>query len=151
MSWQLAVSQKAELTFRANEEDYLRDGFGQNRRFSAFVAERDQTVIGMITYSDRYSISLASAFIYVQDIFVEDRYRRRGVGTALLAHVAAEATERRLPHIELTMRDGNPAAKAYRRCGFSRVPHCVTFVAAGHALGELAQRLADVVPTALGL
>ena len=151
MSWQLAVSQKTELTFRATEEDYLRDGFGQDRRFSAYVAERDQTVIGMVTYSDRYSTSLASSFIYVQDIFVDDQHRQRGVATALLARLAAEATERRLPRIELTMREGNPAAKVYRRCGFSRVPHCVTFAAAGQALVELAQQLAEIGPTALGI
>jgi GNAT superfamily N-acetyltransferase len=102
------------------------------------VADSDQTVIGMVTYSDRYSTSLASPIIYVQDIYVEDLHRARGIGTALLARVAAEATERQLPLIELTTRDGNPAAKVYRRCGFSRVPHCVTFAAAGRTLVELA-------------
>jgi GNAT superfamily N-acetyltransferase len=143
MSWQLAVSQKVELMFRATREDYLRDGFGPDRQFSAFVAERGQTVIGMVTYSDRYSTGLASPILYVQDIFVDDRHRTRGIGTALLARVAAEATSRGLPLIELTMRDGNPAAKIYRRCGFSRVPHSVTFALAGQTLIELAQQFAD--------
>ena len=151
MSWQLAVLQKAELMFRATKADYLRDGFGPNRRFSAYVAERNQTVIGMVTYSDRYSTSLASLIIYVQDIYVEDRHRTRGVGSALLARVAAEATERRLPLIELTTRDGNPAANVYRRCGFSRVPHCVTFAAAGQTLAALAQQFADTAAVAVGL
>jgi hypothetical protein len=48
-----------------------------------------------------------------------------------------------VPLIELTMRDGNPAAKTYRRCGFVRIPHCATFAIAGQTLVELAQRFAD--------
>ena len=55
------------------------------------------------------------------------------------------------PLIELTMRDGNPAAKAYRRCGFSRVPHCITFVAAGQTLVDLAGQFADVISPAVGM
>jgi ribosomal protein S18 acetylase RimI-like enzyme len=151
MSWQLAVLQKAELMFRATEAGYLRDGFGPNRRFSVFVAERNQAAVGMVSYSDRYSTALASPIIYVQDLYVDDRHRTRGIGTALLAQVAAEATERGLPLIELTMRDGNPAAKVYRRCGFSRVPHCVTFAAAGQTIVELAQQLADAATLAIGM
>lgn len=150
MSWQLAVSQKAELMFRATAADYLRDGFGPNRRFSAFVAQRNESVVGMVTYSDRYSTSLATPIIYVQDIYVDDPYRARGIGTSLLACVAAEATQRGLPLMELTMRDGNPAAKVYRRCGFSRVPHCATFAAAGQTLVELAQKFADAAAIAVG-
>jgi GNAT superfamily N-acetyltransferase len=145
MSWQLAVSQRAELMVRATAADYLRDGFGPDRRFAAFVAEGNQTVIGMVTYSDRYSTSLASCIIYVQDIYVDDGHRARGIGTALLARVAAEATQRGLPLMELTMRDGNPAANVYRRCGFSRVPHCATFAAAGQTLVALAQKFADAM------
>jgi hypothetical protein len=52
---------------------------------------------------------------------------------------------------ELTMRDGNPAAKIYRRCGFSRVPHCATFAAAGQTLAEFAQQFADATATTVGM
>jgi ribosomal protein S18 acetylase RimI-like enzyme len=151
MSWQLAVSQKAELLFRATEADYRRDGFGPNPRFCAFVAEAKQGVVGMIIYSDRYSTGFASPIIHVQDVYVDDQHRMRGIGTALLAKVATEATERGVPLIELTMRDGNPAAKTYRRCGFVRIPHCATFAIAGQTLVELAQRFADGTAMAIGM
>jgi ribosomal protein S18 acetylase RimI-like enzyme len=138
MKLQLAIAEKAEHAVRATERDWLRDGFGPNPRFAAFLAEHEAAVIGMVTCSERYYTGWPEPAIYVGDIYVEPSFRRRGVAGALLARVAAHAIARASPMIELTVREDNPARNLYRRCGFERVGHCVNYVAGVARLVELA-------------
>jgi ribosomal protein S18 acetylase RimI-like enzyme len=134
----LAEAEHAEHAVRATAVDWLRDGFGPHARFSAYVAELDGAPVGMITCSERYYTGWPEPAIYVGDVFVEQRFRRRGVARALLGRVAAHALSLRSPMIELTVRDDNAARDFYRRCGFQVVEECVNYVAGGPALAALA-------------
>ncbi len=134
----LAMGEHAECAVCATERDWLRDAFGPNARFSAFVAEHDGVPVGMITCSERYYTGWPEPAIYVGDIFVELRFRRRGIARALLRHVAAHAIACGSPMIELTVRSDNTARDFYRRCGFQVVEECVNYVAGRPALAELA-------------
>jgi len=144
MKRQLAIQENAESALRATHEDWLRDGFGPQAKFAAFVAERDGAVVGMAVVSERYYTSWAGCTLSVQDIFVEPAQRGRGIASALLSHVAAYALERGSPLVELTVREDNPARRLYRRRGFTRVP-AVHYVLAGTALAELAVAAEDLV------
>ena len=136
----LARSENAEHAVGATEQDWLRDGFGPRARFTAFIAEQGTVPIGMATCSERYYTGWPEPALYVGDLYVEPRFRRRGVARALLGRVAAHAIIRRSPMIELTVRDDNYARDFYRRCGFQIVEECVNYVAGGRALTELASR-----------
>jgi ribosomal protein S18 acetylase RimI-like enzyme len=138
MKWQLAILERAEFAMRATEQDWLRDGFGPDARFHAYVAEQDAAVIGMVTVSERYYTGWGGSSLYVQDIYVGRAHRQRGVASALLARVAARAIERGCPFVELIVRDDNPARKLYRRTGFVPVKHSLAYVLGGSALAELA-------------
>jgi ribosomal protein S18 acetylase RimI-like enzyme len=137
MKWLLAQAEHAEHAIRATELDWLRDGFGPQARFSAFVAELDGALIGMITCSERYYTGWPEPAMYVGDIFVEEPFRRRGVARALLGRVANHALSRGSPMVELTVRDDNAARAFYRSCGFQVVEECVNYVAGGPALARL--------------
>jgi ribosomal protein S18 acetylase RimI-like enzyme len=141
MKWQMAILERAELAMRATEHDWLRDGFGPEARFHAYVAERDAAVIGMVTVSERYYTAWAGSSLYIQDIYVAPAHRQRGVASALLARVAACAVERGCPFIELIVRDDNPARKLYRRTGFVPVRHSIAYVLGGTALADLAAKI----------
>jgi ribosomal protein S18 acetylase RimI-like enzyme len=143
MKRQLAIGEDAECALRATERDWLRDGFGPQARFAAFVAECDGAIVGMVTVSERYYTSWAGCTLYIQDIFVEPAQRGRGIASMLLSRVAAYALERGSPLVELTVREDNPARRLYRRRGFSRVP-AVHYVLAGTALAELAVAAEDL-------
>ena len=123
MKLALAAAEKAEHAVRATEQDWLRNGFGPHARFTAYIAEHEGAGIGMITCSERYYTGWPEPTIYVADIFVEPRYRRRGIARALLGRVAALAIARGSPMIELTVREDNSARNLYRHCGFQRVGH----------------------------
>jgi GNAT superfamily N-acetyltransferase len=138
----LARAEGAECAVRATEQDWLRDGFGPQARFAAFIAEHDGAPIGMATCSERYYTGWPEPAIYLGDLFVEEAFRRRGVARALLARVAAYAVARGSPMVELTVRDDNAARAFYRRCGFEAVHECVSYVAGRPALIRLADEAA---------
>ena len=55
----------------------------------------------------------------LQDVFVLDEYRRRGIGVALTSAAEQEARVRGFDRLRLTVGiDDEPAQALYRRCGF---------------------------------
>lgn len=144
MKWQLQVAEKSELAFRATEADWLRDGFGENARFTAFIAEWSGALIGLVTCSERYYTGWAGSTMYIQDMFVAPEYRRRGIGKKLLARVAVHALERNCPVIELAVRKDNSARRLYETSGFSRIKESITYVAGTPAMMALSSTFPEI-------
>jgi ribosomal protein S18 acetylase RimI-like enzyme len=136
----LAQGENALHAVRASEADWLRDGFGANAGFTAFVAEDLSGVIGMAICSARIITGWNGPVIFLQDLIVEPHCREHGVASALMTRVAALARDVGSPIVELTVRSDNPAQDFYVRKGFQPLPHCLTFVLAGPALDALADR-----------
>jgi len=138
----LAQGENSLHAVRATAADWLRDGFGADAGFTAFVAEAGnaETIIGMATCSQRTVTGWSGPVIFLQDLFVEPDYRQHGVARALMARVAAYAHDLGSPIVELTVRADNPAQGFYLRSGFAHLPHCLTYVLAGPALAALADR-----------
>jgi GNAT superfamily N-acetyltransferase len=139
----LALGEDSLHAVRATEADWLRDGFGADAGFTAFVAETTDPaignlVVGMATCSERRVTGWDGPVLFLQDLFVEPAYREHGVARALMARVAALACELGSPIIELTVRADNPAREFYLRTGFRLVPQCLTYVLAGAELKALA-------------
>jgi len=134
----LAKSENSMHALRAGEADWLRDGFGPKAGFTAFIAECAGTIVGMASCSQRLVTGWNGPILFLQDLFVETGYRDRGIARALVARVAALASEIGSPIVELTVRADNPAQNFYRRTGFTPLPECLTFVLAGPALAALA-------------
>jgi ribosomal protein S18 acetylase RimI-like enzyme len=145
----LATGEDSLPAVRATAADWLRDGFGAEKAFTAFVAEltaldgsrpdHSDGVIGMATCSQRRITGWDGPVIFLQDLFVETGYRDHGVARALMARVAALACDLGSPIVELTVRADNPAQNFYLRAGFQPVPQCLTYVLAGSALAALAK------------
>jgi GNAT superfamily N-acetyltransferase len=136
----LAQSENALHAVRAGEADWRRDGFGAGAGFIAFVAENSGDVIAMATCSQRVITGWNGPVIFLQDLFVEQAWRRHGVASALMARVAALACDVGSPIVELTVRADNPAQNFYLCNGFKPLPECLTFVLAGSALAALANQ-----------
>jgi GNAT superfamily N-acetyltransferase len=136
----LALGEDSLHAVRAGEADWLRDGFGPDAGFTAFVAELAGNVVGMATCSRRRITGWNGPVVFLQDLFVEPAHRSHGVARALMARVAALARDIGSPIVELTVRADNPAQDFYLRSGFQPVPQCLTFVLAGEALNALAER-----------
>jgi GNAT superfamily N-acetyltransferase len=139
----LAEGEDSAHALRASEADWRRDGFGPEAGFTAFVAvtaggDAIGDIIGMATCSRRKITGWNGPVIFLQDLFVEPVHRGHGVARALMARVAAYASELGSPIVELTVRADNPAQQFYLRSGFQLLPQCLTYVLAGPALTALA-------------
>ena len=69
---------------KATEETLLRDGFGPQPRFEALVAEADGEVAGYASFTQPYAIWRGATYLAVDDVYVRDGFRARGVGKALM-------------------------------------------------------------------
>ncbi|HUI13067.1 MAG TPA: GNAT family N-acetyltransferase [Xanthobacteraceae bacterium] len=148
----LAEGEDSIHALSASEADWMRDGFGPEAGFTAFVADHSGggdtigNVIGMATCSRRKITGWNGPVVFLQDLFVEPAHRAHGVARALMARVAAYASELGSPIVELTVRADNPAQQFYVRSGFALLPQCLTYVLAGPALAALAAHDEDFAP-----
>ncbi len=122
----------------ASEDDWLRDGFGPQAKFTTLVAECGGAVIGMATYEKRNFPGWNGIALFMHDLYVQDAYRGRGCARALMAHLAGAAQAEGAAFIELTVDKDNKAREFYERVGFAHVSHCMSYVAAQPALAQLA-------------
>ena len=74
------------------EETLVRDGFGSQPKFRSLIAEWDGEAIGYALFFGIYS-SLKGSGIFLEDLFVREAFRGRGIGRALLSQVARIARQ----------------------------------------------------------
>ncbi len=74
------------------QETLIRDGFGLQPKFRSLIAEWDGEAIGYALFYDFYS-SWKGSGIFLEDLFVREAFRGRGVGRALLSEVARIARQ----------------------------------------------------------
>ena len=80
--------------FYFNASTYLRDGFGQNPAFVGLVAESNEEVVGYLILDFGYDTDKSRRLAYVNDLFVTESWRSRGVGKALMTRGAELARQR---------------------------------------------------------
>ena len=113
----VGASHKIECT----PDDLRRHGFGPDPAFDALIAEIDGAFAGMCIYFKSFSTWLGRPGVYVQDIFVEERFRGAGVGEGLLRRVAELTRSQGGVYLRLSVDVGNDGARAfYERIGIPR-------------------------------
>jgi len=76
--------------------------------------------------------------MYLEDIFVEPKWRRKGLGRQLLAHLARVATERGYGRVEWTVLDWNtPSIEFYKALGAKSMDDWTLFRLTGEPLRKL--------------
>jgi GNAT superfamily N-acetyltransferase len=96
-----------------SEENVVRDGFGPRPRFRAIIAELDGQVAGYALFFDFYSSFQGCAGLLLDDIYVRPQFRRKGIGRALLAHVASIALREDYFCIRMEVLDWNELALGF--------------------------------------
>ena len=99
------------------EETLARDGFGSQPNFRSLIAEWDGEAIGYALFFGIYS-SLKGSGIFLEDLFVREAFRGRGIGRALLSQVARIARQEGSYGIRWEVLDWNESAiKFYKSLG----------------------------------
>lgn len=122
-------------------EDGLRATlFGPSPDAEVVLAFLDGAPAGFALFFHNYSTFLARRGLYLEDLFVLPELRGKGVGTALLQHLARLAMERECGRFEWAVLDWNePAIRFYESLGAVPMTDWTTYRLTGEALALLAR------------
>ncbi|MCS6960277.1 MAG: GNAT family N-acetyltransferase [Pseudanabaenaceae cyanobacterium SKYGB_i_bin29] len=87
--------------------------FQEDAFIEAVVAEEENYPAGISTFYCRYEPLKTRPIFFVEDIFVEPIYRRRGVGRALMSYLAQLALGRSCSRMEWLVLDWNTLARNF--------------------------------------
>jgi len=124
----------------ASEETLRETLFGRRRTAEVAIGYFNREPVGFVLYFHNYSTFLGRPGIYIEDLFVDEAFRRRGFGTALLCYVAGVANERRCGRLEWSVLDWNePAINFYKKLGAVPMSEWTVFRVTGKELEKLAE------------
>lgn len=81
--------------------DELFDKYLDNK-FRAFVYEKENKIIGFITFIEVFSLYAKGEYIIITELYVSQKYRNKNIGKELLAKVINLAKKNNKKRIELT-------------------------------------------------
>jgi GNAT superfamily N-acetyltransferase len=136
---ELAAYEKKAHKAVATEADLLRDGFGPQPKFRALIAEWDGEPAGYALFFYFYSTFQGRPALFLEDLYVPDRFRGKGIGKALLAAVAKLAIEEKCFGMRWEVLDWNtPAIEFYKRLGADFLDERRVVALMGEALRRVA-------------
>ena len=119
---QLAVYEREPDAVTGTPEMLAEALFGQRPSAEALIAELDGEPAGFAVFHGTFSTWECQPGIWLEDLYVPDRYRKAGVGRALLTDLAALALQRGCPRLEWHALDWNELALGfYQRLGAERM------------------------------
>jgi GNAT superfamily N-acetyltransferase len=99
------------------EESLARDGFGPKPRFRVLLPEWDGKAAGYAYFFEIYS-SFAGPGLFLEDIYVREEFRGKGIGKAVMAAVALIALREGYGAMRWEVLDWNrPAIDFYKKLG----------------------------------
>jgi GNAT superfamily N-acetyltransferase len=117
----LADFERLEPPDAAAKRSIVRDIFAK-RRLGLFVAEVGRELVGYALYFYSYSSFLGRATLHLEDIFVTEKHRRKGIGGALFRRCAREALSKRCGRMEWAVLTWNrKAIDFYEKVGAERL------------------------------
>lgn len=115
--------------------------FGGRRSAEVVIGYYQKQPVGFVLFFHNFSTFLGRPGIYIEDLFVEEKYRRRGFGGALLTHVAKLALKRGCGRLEWSVLDWNqPAIDFYKKLGAVPMDEWTVFRVTGAKLKRLGGR-----------
>lgn len=112
---ELAIYEKAEHEVITTPESLLKDGFGEHPLFGCFIAEKDDTIIGISLFYWRFS-TWKGKRLYLEDIIVNEKHRGSGAGKLLLERTLRHALDENCSGAMWQVLDWNePAIQFYKK------------------------------------
>ena len=115
--------------------------FGVRPAAEVVLGWEGTTPVAFALFFHNFSTFLGRKGLYLEDLFVQPAFRRRGYGRALLVHLARIAVERGCGRFEWAVLDWNtPAIGFYKSLGATILPDWRISRVTGPALEKLAAR-----------
>ncbi len=134
----LAEYEKLAHAVTGNVEALHNHLFGFHPYVEAIIAEYGGETAGFALFFPNYSTFLTQPGIYLEDLFVLPKYRRKGIGKEILGYLAKLTVERGYGRLEWSVLDWNIDAIAfYERMGAEVLPDWRTCRVTGDTLNQL--------------
>ncbi len=137
----LAAYEKLTDNVMGNSDLLRSHLFGDRPYAESIVAELDDLVIGFGLFFHTYSTFLTKPGLYLEDVFVLPKYRRQGIGKALMTSVAKIAFDRGCGRLEWSVLDWNQSAiNFYQSLGATILPDWKICRMTAETLAEIAAK-----------
>lgn len=136
---ELAEFERLLHEVRATEEQLREQLFGPRPAAEVVIARIGDEVAGFALYFHNFSTFLAKPGIYLEDLYVRQKFRGQGCGEELLRHLARTALERGCGRLEWSVLDWNERAiDFYKSLGAEQMDQWTLHRVTGDALIRLA-------------
>ena len=136
---ELAEYEKLLDQVDATPDDIARALFSAQPRVFCDIAAFDGVPAGFALWFYNYSTFRGRAGIYLEDLFVRPALRGKGIGKALLAHLAKRAVAEDCSRVEWSVLDWNePSIAFYKSLGAKAMDEWTIFRLSDDALARLA-------------
>jgi GNAT superfamily N-acetyltransferase len=133
----LADYEKLSHHVVATEEMLEKWLFGERPMAEVVIADWEGSPRGFALFFSNFSTFLAKPGIFLEDLYVEPEFRGRGIGKALLLHLARTAVERGYGRVEWSVLDWNePSIGFYKSLGAKPMDEWTNFRLTGEALAR---------------
>lgn len=121
------------------EQDLSETLFGDHPAAEVLIAYLAHEPAGFALFFHNYSTWLGKRGIYLEDLFVRPRFRKHGVGFALLRELARIAIDRKCGRLDWAVLNWNELAISfYKQIGARHMDEWSTFRLSGDALARVA-------------
>ena len=135
---ELAVYERLLHHVIATEELLAETLFGENSNVEVLLACDENQILGFALYFRSFSTFLGRPGIYLEDLFVREFARGKGIGEALLRRIARSTLEMGGGRLEWSVLDWNqPAISFYKKMGAVALDEWTTFRLTGEKLKKM--------------
>ena len=114
---ELAIFEKEPEAVEITVDDLIQDGFSEHPKFKVFVAEEENTIIGIALFYERYS-TWKGKTIHLEDLIVTKNRQKIGAGKALYTAVLKYAYNNNFNRVAWEVIDWNTnAIEFYKSTG----------------------------------
>ncbi len=136
----LAAYERLAHEVLATEELLRETLFGERKTAEVVFGYYHNEPAAFALFFHNFSTFLGRPGIYLEDLYVEEQYRGKGFGKAMLVYLAQLAVERKCGRLEWWVLDWNePAIAFYKKLGATPMSEWTVFRVTGEALINLAQ------------
>lgn len=134
---ELAEYEKAPAEVEVTVSEMENWGFGPNKLFDFFVAEKNGMIVGLALFYYKYS-TWKGKCLFLEDIIVTKKRRGSGIGKLLFDKIIEVAKKEKVRRLEWQVLDWNePAIKFYKKYKATLDPEWLNGKLTNHQLNLL--------------
>ena len=139
---ELAEYEKLSHEVVANVDDLKRTMFGEKSHAFAVLAELEGEAVGVAICFYNYSTFQCKPGIYLEDLYVQEAHRNKGIGKGFFKYLAERAVREGCGRIQWWVLDWNePSIEFYKKLGAVAMDEWTVFRVEGEQIKTLAETL----------